>query len=74
MIDFVEGDRVEYIKGSSNLIGHYGTVVQTYTRDGDEFVTVKLDDGYGEYNFFPWRLQCIEDDFMPSEYGLEVLL
>jgi len=63
------GDRVAYVYGDPVLIGECGTVTKFLT----ETVCVRLDDGRN-CNWFPWRLRRVEDNFLPSEYGLEVLL
>ena len=63
------GDRVEYVDGNPDLIGACGTVTKFLTTT----IGVRLDDGRS-CSWFPWRLRRVEDDFLPSEYGLEVLL
>ena len=74
MIDFTVGDRVQYVKGHSNCLGLCGTVVEIYDENDHTYAKVKLDSDERKYDWYTWRLQRVDDDFLPSDQSLEVLL
>ena len=79
---FQPGDRVKMVDCSymheaqaTVMMGRCGTVYNV--RNGEEpYLDVVFDDTPDiiDYGWLPWRFRLLEDDFPPSELGIEVLL